>query len=48
MAKLNVISELDKLVVHYFNKVNPFEIDDQPVAASFARGTPDTLANSSI
>ena len=48
MAKLNVISELDKLVVHYFNKVNPFEIDDQPVPASFARGTPDTLANSPI
>jgi len=48
MAKLNIISELDKLVVHYFNKVNPFEIDDQPVPTSFARGTPDTLANSSI
>jgi len=48
MAKLNVISELDKLVVHYFNKVNPFEIDDQPVPTSFARGTPDTLANSQI
>lgn len=48
MAKLNIISELDKLVVHYFNKINPFEIADQPVPASFSRGTPDTLVNSQI
>lgn len=48
METLNVINELDKLVVHHFNKEKPFEIADIIVPVSFLRGSPDTLAISKI
>lgn len=48
MKTINVINELDKLMVHYFNKIQPFEIANNDVTTIFSRGTPDNLSISEI
>lgn len=44
----NIIGELDKLVVHHFNKEKPFEIGDNIIPVTYLRGSPDKLLISDL